>query len=790
MFRWACSSSHGTSGKRKDTPFLNPRLYNRFSNDRLNIRYLGLALLISIFLLWPDWAASQTPPLPIKSIEIRGNRRVEKNTIRFYIATRVGDRFSISKLRKDIKKIYDLGFFRNVKVDVNPFEGGLRVTFIVEEKPAVSQVRVAGNNKVDLEDILEKITVTSQSILSQGTVRESVGAIRSLYQEEGYYFARVESIVEEAGANQVNVEFQITEGEKVSIREIAFRGNLAFSDKAIRKTMQTEQKWLLSWFTDGDVYKEDQLQTDLIRIQVFYQNKGYIRVEVKEPMIYENRKENSLSLVIPIVEGKQYRVGKVQIEGDDVFTGDELRKHISFKKGDIYNRSRMNSDIVKITEAYAQKGHAFADIIPQTTINDDKRVADIKITPKKGRRAFIGRIFIKGNDFTRDKVIRREVMLLEGSLFDGNKLKRTRRRIRKLGYFEDVKIETKRGSKPDLLDVEIEVKEKPTGAISGGTGYSNNSGLLLFGEVRENNLFGRGQLLAFRLRRSDLDTTGSLNFMEPRVFDSNFALTSGIFLANDEFETYERDRSGGNLGFGRYLGESWMANLMYQFEENHIFNVKDTANSFVVKQKGVSSTSGVTGTLTRDTRDSRVKATDGGLTTVTNRVTGGIFGGDNKFFTFAASHKHYYPFFKRRVILMSHGRVTWAGGFGGKELPVFERAYLGGARSVRGFSFRGVGPRDSNKDPLGGEASLLFNLELQVPFVAGARAVVFFDAGQVYNKAGSFRSYDPFELRASVGTGLRILSPVGPLSLDWGFKLQKRTDEKLSEFHFGIGRAF
>ena len=381
-------------------------------------------------------------------------------------------------------------------------------------------------------------------------------------------------------------------------------------------------------------------------------------------------------------------------------------------------------------------------------------------------------------------------MLLEGSLFDGHKLKKTRRRIRRLGYFEDVKIETKRGGKPDLLDVEIEVKEKPTGAISGGTGYSNHSGLLIFGEVKENNLFGRGQMLAFRLRRSDLDTTGSLNFMEPRLFDSNFALTSGLFMANDEFETYERDRTGGNLGFGRYLAEYWMANVIYSFEENDIHSVKDTANSYVKTQKGASATSGVTGTLTRDTRDSRVKATDGGLTTVTNRLTGGVFGGDNRFFTFGASHKHYYPFFKRRVILMAHGRITWAGGYGGKKLPVFERAYLGGARSVRGFSFRGVGPRDSNKDPLGGEASLLFNLELQVPFVAGARAVVFFDAGQVYNRAGSFRSYDPFELRASVGTGLRILSPVGPLSLDWGFKLQKRTDEKLSEFHFGIGRAF
>ena len=748
-----------------------------------------MGLILLIFSLWPTSAPAQDPALPVKSIEIRGNRRVEEATIRFYVTTRVGDPFSVSRLRKDIKKIYDLGFFRDVKVDVSPFEGGLRVVFLVEEKPSIASVRIVGNKKVSAEDILEKVTVTVQSILNQGAVRESVEAIRSLYQEEGYYFARIDSIVEEAGANQVNVEFRITEGEKVSIGKISFEGNQTFTDKRLRKVMETKQHWLFSFLTGTDVYKEDQIRTDLVRLQVFYQNNGYIRVEIKEPRLIENRKENSLTLIIPILEGNQYRVGNVTVEGDDVFTAEELRKRIRPKKGDVYNRSALNSDIAKITEAYAQKGHAFADILPQTTINDEKQIVNVRITPQKGRRAYIGRVLIKGNDFTRDKVIRREVALLEGSLFDGEKLKLTRRRLRNLGFFEEVKLETKRGESPDLLDVEIELKEKPTGVISGGTGFSSRAGLLIFGEVRENNLFGRGQTMALRLRRSDLDTTGTLSFLEPHFLDTNFSLTSSLFLQNDEFSNFERDRVGGNLGFGRWLAEHVFARLIYQYEENDVFNVDRTATSFIKAQRGKSATSSVSPSLIRDARDNRIRPTRGGVTRLTNRLAGSVLGGDNDFYTLLAEHRHYYPFLKKRVIVMGRGRVTWADGFGGDDLPIFERAFLGGARTLRGFDFRDVGPKDASGDPIGGNASLLVNVELQFPFIAGLRAVIFYDAGQVYSKDGD-QVFDLGDLRSSAGGGMRILSPLGPISMDWGVKLDRKPGESLSEFHFTIGRIF
>lgn len=761
--------------------------YNPKKAVRLKRGRIPTLFIFFLLLLWPLSATAQGPSLPIRSIDIRGNRRVEEPTIRFYISTRVGDPFSVPRLRRDIKKIYDLGFFRDVKVDVAPFEGGLRVVFIVEEKPSIASVRIVGNKNVKTEDIQEKMTVTVQSILNQGTVRETVEAIRSLYQENGYYFARIDSIVEEAGANQVNVEFRITEGEKVSITEIKFEGNKAFTAKQLRKVMQTEERWILTWFTGNDVYKEDQIRTDLVRIQIWYQNNGYIRVEIKEPRIIENRKENSLTLVIPIVEGKQYLVGNLEVEGDDVFSGDETRKKIELKKGDVYDRSKLNSNIVKITEDYAQKGYAFADIIPQTSINDEKLLVDIRIIPQKGRRAYIGRILIKGNDFTRDKVIRREVALQEGSLYDGEKLKLTRRRLRRLGYFENVKIETKRGQSPDLLDVDIEVNERPTGVISGGAGFSSRAGILLFGEIRENNLFGRGQAVSLQIRRSDLDTTGTLSFVEPHFLDTDFSLSTSVFLQNDDFESFERSRVGGNLGFGHPLTENTFVRLTYQFEQNEIFNVDVNANQFVKDQAGEITVGSLIPALVRDTLDDRIRPTSGSFSIISTRVASPYLGGDGNFYSALGEHRHYVPLFKKRIIIMGRSRITWADGFAGDELPAFERSFLGGSRSVRGFEFRELGPKDANGNPIGGNASILFSVELQFPFIAGLRAVIFYDSGQVYQKSNV---YDLTELRHSAGGGLRILSPLGPISLDWGVKLDRKEGESLSEFHFGIGRTF
>ncbi|MFQ5750119.1 MAG: outer membrane protein assembly factor, partial [Planctomycetota bacterium] len=286
-----------------------------------------------------------------------------------------------------------------------------------------------------------------------------------------------------------------------------------------------------------------------------------------------------------------------------------------------------------------------------------------------------------------------------------------------------------------------------------------------------------------------LDTTGTLSFVEPRFLDTNFSFNSSVFLQNDEFDNFERDRVGGNLGFGRWLAEKVFGRVIYQYEENDVFNVSSTANRFVREQRGKTTTSSISPSILRDGRDNRIRPTQGGLTQLNSRIAGSILGGDNDFYSVSGEHRQYVPFFKKRIIFMGRGRIAWADGFGNDDLPVFERFFLGGARTVRGFDFREVGPKDSNGDPIGGNAALLFNAELQFPFIAGLRAVAFFDSGQVYRK-NKDTVFDVTDLRTSAGGGLRILSPLGLISLDWGVKLARRPGESTSEFHFTIGRTF
>jgi outer membrane protein insertion porin family len=480
-------------------------------------------------------------------------------------------------------------------------------------------------------------------------------------------------------------------------------------------------------------------------------------------------------------------VGSLRAEGDDIFAAEQIQSRLTLQEGEIYVRSSLQQDIVNLTEVYAQRGHPFADVIPTTEVDDEALEVHIVITPRKGRRVFVGQVVIRGNDFTRDRIVRRQVRLEEGALYDGQQLQNTRRRINNLGFFEEVKIETKRGASEDLLDVDIELKEKPTGAVSGGLGFSSRAKLIVFGEIREANLFGRGQALALRLSASAIDTTGTLSFTEPNFFDTNFSFFTSAFAQSEEFDSFDRDRLGGGMGFGRSFGENVFGRLLYQLEFNDIFNIQDNAILDVEDQEGKVTTSSIFPSLVRDTTDNRFRPTRGAIGSVRGQVAGKAYGSDNNFYSLFLEYRQFYPLLEKRVIFMGRGQLGYSDGFGGDELPVFERLFLGGARTVRGFDFREVGPKDTEDRPVGGNASLLFNFELQFPFAAGFRAVTFFDTGQIYNKSGI---YDLGELRESVGAGVRVLTPLGPVSLDWGYKLDRRSGEDASELHFAIGRQF
>ncbi|RMF91891.1 MAG: outer membrane protein assembly factor BamA, partial [Nitrospinota bacterium] len=429
--------------------------------------------------------SAEKPVIRIKLIEIRGNERIEESTIRFYIQTKVGDPFSVSRIREDIIRIYQLGFFTDVKVDVESFEGGLKLTYIVKEKPLIRKVTITGNKEISLEDITEKLGTKPRSILNQNIIRDDVEKIKALYQERGYYFADVQTRISEEEGNQVEVIFQIEEGKKVRIKRIAFRGNQTLDDRLLKSVMETKEGGLLSFLTGSGIYKKEVLRDDLRRIEALYHDRGFLQVEVGEPQVEVNKEEREIFITIPIKEGEQFRIGKLTLEGDEIYTAEELRRAMRSREGEVFNRSQLGRDVLRLAELYAQKGYAFADVIPVTQNDLEHRLVNIALRIDRGPRVYVGEIRIRGNEVTRDKVIRREIRFNEGELFNSAKLQRSRQRLFNTRFFEDVKIETKKRPQENIVDLDVQVKERPTGTFTAGAAFSSQDGFVVVANISE-----------------------------------------------------------------------------------------------------------------------------------------------------------------------------------------------------------------------------------------------------------------------------------------------------------------
>ncbi|MFQ5894312.1 MAG: outer membrane protein assembly factor BamA, partial [Nitrospinota bacterium] len=546
-------------------------------------RWASVFLLLALSLA-PLPTIAQEPAITVRAIEVRGNRRIEQSTIRFYIQLREGQALTsvelVDRLRADVKRIYGLGFFRDVRVDVEPFEGGLRVIYVVREKPVISRIEVVGHEKLSLEKVRERITVKVQTIVNEATLKESVRSIRLLYQEEGYYFARVEALLQEIRPDAVSVTFRIDEGESVLIESIGFTGNESIREKELLGVMVTSEGGFFSFLTGSGIFQERQLRQDLLRLRLLYQNRGFVKVQVGEPIIREDRARARLHITIPIVEGLRYRVGRITLRGGEaIIPPEELRAGMRLREGGFFNRSFLIEDVQAISERFAQQGHAFADVSPDLDTRDAERRVDVRIGVAPGRRVFIGRVNIRGNTRTRDNVIRREFLIPEGSLYDVARLKRSRLLIERLNYFEEVKVvERRRPRAEDILDIDIEVKEKPTGVISGGMGFSSVENFIVALGIREENLFGRGWIASLDARLSSLSRDITASFTDPNFRDLDFSLGGDLFFRTEEFDDFDSRREGGRLRVGRAFTTFVTAGMEYELVSTRIENISGDAS--------------------------------------------------------------------------------------------------------------------------------------------------------------------------------------------------------------------
>jgi len=749
---------------------------------------ISTAIMALVFMTGASPLSAQEGEI-IQSLKIVGNKRIDESTILYYIQSKPGTVLSKSKIGKDIEQIFSLGQFKDIQVNTQNGIEGLQLQFIVEEIPSIGDVEIVGNAKVDTNDIREKIGLRRGATFNEHLIQESKKEILKTYKGKGYFFAETRIETNSGSDNLINVVIRIHEGKKVSIEKIRFSGNKAFKDKELAEQMETSASNWWNFLDDSGVYQKDVLKLDLFRIEGFYQDSGYLRVKVLEPKIDINKKERQIHIIIPVEEGPQFRINSLEVKGDNTIPHDEIKKSILTKKGAIYNVSQLREDLVIVTDMYSSKGFAYADINPITKIDDQIHAVDLSIEIDKGKKVYVGEINMLGNIKTKDNVIRREFRLKEGEVFDGSKLKRSKQRIANLNYFEDVKIDTQRGENPDLIDILATVTEKPTGTFTVGAGFSNVENLIFTTSIAQNNLFGNGHRVNITASLSSIRTNFNINLTEPRVFDSTVSAGLDAFNNVNDLLSFNMQTSGGGLRLGKNITEYETVGLAYRYEKVNVSGVL-AAQETAFLQNGQRTTSRFNPSYVYDSRDNFLNPSQGWRHVLGFELAG--LGG-LKFIRSVYEVTKYRPLIGK-LVGAAHARINFADGYGGDTLPSFERYFMGGPTSLRGFTIQDVGPKASDGDPVGGSKSLLLNLELQYPFTKSVRGFVFYDRGNLYGTGADLSStsedWDLGKMRHSIGAGFRFISAFGPLGFAYGIKLDRRSGEADGQFHFSAGSAF
>ncbi len=722
----------------------------------------------------------------VAQVVITGNKRIETEAVKRILKTKEGDIYSAKHIQGDVKSIYKMGYFGDVRVEATSTSEGKVVTFRVGEKETVRHIGVRGNKKFDDEKVKEIIGMRQGSILNINTLLGDMAGIKNLYKEEGYHNVRVTYEIKPVSENSSDIDFVIEEGKKILIETISFEGNKAYDDDTLKDLMKTKEKGFFSWITSSGDLDREVLEQDVSKIAAYYHNHGYIQARFGEPQLTYDK--DRINISVKIEEGPQFKVGKVNIEGDLIWTEEALLEKIKIGKEQVYNREVIREDILALGDIYSDEGYAYADISPRIDQDLKEYLADITYVINKGPLVYFEKIIIAGNTKTRDKVIRRELNVYEQELFSGKRLKRGTRNLYRLNFFEDIKVSTSQGTADDKMVLKINVTEKPTGAFSFGGGYSSVDHVFVMASISQKNWLGRGQILGLRAQLGARTTNYTFSFTEPWLFDIPLTVGTDLYNTSKDYDTYDKDSLGGTLRCGYPVFDYTRIRLSYNYERADIRNLTDEASSAIREFEGVNVGHTVRAVLRRDSRDRIFNPTEGSDNSLSIEHAGTPFGGDIGFTKYVADSGWYIPLFWDTVGVL-HGSVGFIhGDFIGK-VPVWERFALGGMNSVRGYDWRDISPRDPvTGDEIGGNKMLQFNVEFLFPLIskAGLVGVLFYDTGNAYDNG---ENMDFGDLRKSVGYGVRWYSPMGPMRLEYGYILDSELRGE-GGWEFTMGMAF
>jgi outer membrane protein insertion porin family len=734
----------------------------------------------------------------IGAIDVTGLKRIEKEAVIAKLTSKVGDKLTADSVRTDIQAVYGMGFFDDVEIQAeNTADAKVKLTIQVRERPVISKLDFEGNERISTSDLQDVVKVKQWSILDINKVKEDVGLIQKHYEDKGFYLAKVTFQVKNTDKpDEVQLIYRINDYDKVQIKKVTFLNNHRFTDDELKATMgETREGGFLSFVSGSGSFKESAFKTDLQRLTYWYLDHGYVKFRYENPVVTISDDKKWLYISIYVDEGDQYKMSTLDFSGDLLFTKDELHQDLTLKENDVFSISKRNADIQKLQEKYQDLGYAFTNVIPKMNIHDDTKTVDVDYSFEKGNLVYFGEINVVGNTKTYDKVIRRELKIHEGELYSGTKMRVSKENVERLGFFQPGEVifntVTPKG-KPDVLNVDISVKERSTGTITVGAGYGSIQKFFFTGTISEINLFGRGQNISLSTQYSAdrIQRSFNLGFTDPYAFDTlwsmGFDLYSLTYIIPNK---YTAEKLGFDIRFGHPIADYVYGYVTYKNEGLKVGDVDQSLPQNVV-QPDIGVLSSVVWSVVRDKRNNRFETTEGNYQSVSVETAG--LGGDKYFVKGDLNNRFYHHLFGDLVFRNSSdvGNI-WA--LGGHVIPPSEMFYLGGPNNMKGYQLFLLGPTETdlngNPIPLGGtfQAYSLFELEQPIVKEAGLKLVLFYDIGNDWN---GVPSPDYLVLKSDWGFGIRWFSPIGPLRFEWGFPIANRTAQQSPVFNFFIGPPF
>jgi outer membrane protein insertion porin family len=774
----------------------------------------------------------------IGQIIVKGNGRVAADDVRATLKLKPGMACGDEEVAKDARALWDLGYFDDLIFRAVTNDDVVDLEIEIKERPAIGKITFEGDDNVQEEDIDEKVTLEVGAILSENAVREQLTKIRDVYAEEGFFLAKVAYKLVPMANNQVEVRYDIVEGPEVSVRRIQFVGNDHLADDELLQFMRTHPTGVLSFVSSNDTFKRDFFDEDVLRIQALYYDRGYLSIQVDPPRVELTPDRNQIDITVPIREGPRFRIGRMRVveisaEGQEVepLGGRRaVREKVESESGEWFSRTKVAEGIERITRHYRDASFAKVQVEPETELETDKRLVHVTVVIRRGPACHVERIEVQGNDKTRDRVIRREILIVEGAEYSQTLLEASKDRVNALGYFERVDMSESDGKEPDGLVITYEVKERATGTFQLGAGFSSIEQFILTAQVDQQNLFGHGQTLSLQAQISGIRQLIQAQFIEPYFLSTMWSLSLDGSRTSNSFQDFTQKSTGGGVAFGHPIfNRNLRLSLRYSvdfvdvsettggfFSSNAPGAQVQTRSPFAYAQLG-GFTSALRLALTWDSRDNRIYPTKGIYASISSEAADPVLGSQRTYLRHRYFGRFYYPLLLGAVLRWNSeaGLITSRDNRG---VPQYERFYQGGILSIRGFPLQSLSPYaytaftdDPNATPgayrLGGNVMLRSNLEVEFPILTavGIKGVIFTDAGNTWNledqkcqvrrepnpdRTRDPCTFDPLALRYSWGFGVRWFSPMGPLRFEWGFPIDKRSYDETYRFEFTIGQFF